>query len=93
MGSKRGFFALSAALILAMCVQTLAAPKYSDVSESHWAYDDIISAYVKGWISGYPGGEFKPGNSITRAEVVKIVNYIVLTGYVDIFRINSIMYP
>lgn len=47
---------------------------FGDVPGSHWAVSYINSAYAKGWINGYPDGTFKPDNSITRAEVVKIVN-------------------
>jgi hypothetical protein len=47
---------------------------FSDLSDDHWAYFYILSAYEKGWIGGYPDGSFKPGNPITRAEVVTIVN-------------------
>jgi hypothetical protein len=47
---------------------------FVDVDNQYWAYDYIMSAYVKGWISGYPGDVFKPNHAITRAEVVKIVN-------------------
>jgi hypothetical protein len=47
---------------------------FSDIPREHWAYECVNSAYYKGWISGYPGGEFKPNDNITRAEVVKIVN-------------------
>jgi len=42
--------------------------------EGHWAKDYINSAYAKGWVSGYPEGNFKPQQNITRAEVVKVVN-------------------
>jgi hypothetical protein len=53
---------------------------FTDLSGSHWAYAYIISAYLKGWISGYPDGEFKPQNGISRAEVVKIVNCMLGRG-------------
>jgi hypothetical protein len=53
---------------------------FTDVTETHWAYKRIISAYAKGWISGYPGGEFLPDNAITRAEAVTIVNKMLARG-------------
>ncbi|MCL1874228.1 MAG: S-layer homology domain-containing protein, partial [Clostridiales bacterium] len=53
---------------------------FTDLAGSHWAYAYIISAYLKGWISGYPDGEFKPQNGISRAEVVKIVNCMLGRG-------------
>lgn len=47
---------------------------FSDVDENHWAVAYINTAYQNGWINGYEDGTFKPQQSITRAEVVKIVN-------------------
>ena len=53
---------------------------FSDVPDGHWASDYIVSAYLKGWIGGYPGGVFKPENQITRAEVVSVINRILGRG-------------
>jgi hypothetical protein len=47
---------------------------FIDVRPDYWAYENILSAYSKGWVDGYPGGDFKPQGAITRAEVVAIVN-------------------
>lgn len=48
---------------------------FSDVSaETEWGVDYIYTAYTNGWVSGYEDGTFRPYNSITRAEAVKIVN-------------------
>ena len=49
-----------------------------DVSESSWCYEYIKSAIVYGWINGYPDGTFRPKSSITRAEVMTIMNNILL---------------
>ena len=53
---------------------------FSDLSDSHWAYSYIISCFMKGWINGYPSGDFKPDNNITRAEAIKIVNFMLGRG-------------
>lgn len=45
---------------------------FSDVDESHWAYLSILSLKKMGAINGYSDGTFKPDNSITRREFVKI---------------------
>ncbi len=48
---------------------------FTDVSaENEWGVDYIYTAYVNGWVSGYEDGTFRPYNSITRAEAVRIVN-------------------
>lgn len=49
---------------------------FSDVPSTHWAYSVISSAAEKGWVNGYSDGTFRPENSITRAEVVKITNAV-----------------
>jgi len=49
---------------------------FADVSSNNWAYNSIVSAYNKGWITGYPDGTFQPQGNITRAEAVTIVNRI-----------------
>ena len=53
---------------------------FVDLTEQHWAHDYVISAYLKGWMSGYPTGEFRPESPITRAEVVMIVNRMLGRG-------------
>ena len=47
---------------------------YNDVDGGHWAFRYIVSSAVKGWISGYPDGSFRPNSFISRAEAVTIVN-------------------
>ena len=45
---------------------------YGDVSPSYWAYDAIMRTTEKNWFGGYPDGNFRPNNSITRAEALKV---------------------
>lgn len=47
---------------------------FSDVSESHPLYEDIVKASKSGLIAGYEDGTFRPDASITRAEAVTMVN-------------------
>ncbi|MDR0570272.1 MAG: S-layer homology domain-containing protein, partial [Clostridiales Family XIII bacterium] len=49
---------------------------FGDVAQGYWAYGQILSAYGKGWINGYPDGNFKPEGAITRAEAITIVDRI-----------------
>jgi hypothetical protein len=46
---------------------------FADVDTGHWAYDYIETAKAHGVIGGYPGGIFKPGANITRAEICKML--------------------
>lgn len=49
--------------------------KLTDI-DSHWAKESIIDFVSKGILNGYEDNTFKPDNSITRAEFVKIVNKV-----------------
>lgn len=51
------------------------ADKFTDIS-GHWASDYINRAAVRGWISGYPDGTFKPNQYITRAEAMTLINAV-----------------
>lgn len=51
-----------------------ATASFTDVSRSAWYYSAVASAVSYGWIGGYSDGTFRPTKSITRAEVVTIVN-------------------
>ena len=50
--------------------------KFTDVSANHWAYDAIAIAAKMGWIAGYPDGTFRPDATITRAEMMTLVNRV-----------------
>ncbi len=46
---------------------------FSDIDNSHWAYDAIMSLYTEGIISGYNDNTVRPDASVTRAEFVKMI--------------------
>lgn len=48
---------------------------FNDIS-THWAKDHILNFVNKGYVKGYNDGTFRPDDSITRAEFVKIVNSV-----------------
>ena len=62
---------LSSILITPIFVQ--ANPKLSDIS-THWAKKEINQFISSEYVNGYEDGTFRPDNSITRAEFVKLVN-------------------
>lgn len=47
---------------------------FKDVSDGDWAAEYIRNAAKYGWVSGYGDGTFRGDTTITRAEVVSIVN-------------------
>jgi hypothetical protein len=46
---------------------------FSDLADSHWAYNYIRTAVQNGLINGYPEGLFKPDNSVTYAESMAMI--------------------
>jgi outer membrane protein TolC len=56
------------------------AAAYSDTAKT--AYTDAVDALSeKGIIDGYPDGTFRPENTISRAEISKILSAIMLQSY------------
>ncbi len=51
--------------------------QFPDVDSEHWAKEAIEKVYSKGLIKGYPDGNFKPQNNLTRAEAVSIINKLI----------------
>ena len=46
---------------------------FSDVSSSHWAHPYVTELAKKDIISGYDDNTFRPNNSVTREEFVKMI--------------------
>ena len=47
---------------------------FTDIATNDWYHTAVTSAVSYGWINGYSDGSFRPQATITRAEVVTIVN-------------------
>lgn len=52
---------------------TVDYPKFSDVSEEHWAYSDIYYLRERGIINGLDKDHFNPNGNITREQFAKIL--------------------
>jgi len=65
---------------------------FTDLEESHWAYDEIMALASSGLIEGYPDKTYKPENNITRAEVMTVINKLLgrkpLESYVKSLKFN-----
>ena len=59
--------------ILMTPIYAYANPNRKDIS-GHWAKKEINQFISSGYVNGYEDGTFRPDNSITRAEFVKLVN-------------------
>ncbi len=83
-GTFGGNQTITRAEFVTILVRFLDGPKegenpFSDVS-GHWAEEYIVTAVQAGWIDGYPDGTFKPGEPISRAEALKIMNSVLHRG-------------
>ncbi len=54
--------------------------KFNDVDSSHPFYESIMAAAGAGLINGYQDGTFGPDKTVTRAEVVTIINRAMKTS-------------
>ncbi|GMK47488.1 hypothetical protein PghCCS26_46180 [Paenibacillus glycanilyticus] len=53
-------------------VEAASKPSFSDIS-GHWAASSIETAVQAGILNGYSDGTYKPNNTITRAELLKVM--------------------
>ncbi|GIO35634.1 hypothetical protein J41TS12_04950 [Paenibacillus antibioticophila] len=49
---------------------------FKDLSKSHWAYNEIMSAVQKGYFKGYTDGTFKPNAAVSRSEFVALLSRV-----------------
>jgi len=76
--TKKNLFKKAIVIMLITCLTSLPlgtsfASKASDI-QGTWAEPQITKWMDKGLVSGYPDGDFKPDHSITRAELVVLIN-------------------
>lgn len=48
-------------------------PDFTDLTASHWAYDSVTILRKRNIINGYQDGSFRPENTVTRAEFIKML--------------------
>lgn len=63
-------------LIVAGISANAESTNFSDVPQSHWAYNSIMQGEADGVVEGYPDGTFKPSNPVTRAEFIAMVTRV-----------------
>lgn len=71
--SKKAIVFMLIVCLTSLPLGTVFASEVSDIQGS-WAEAQISKWMEKGLISGYPDGGFKPDHSITRAELVALIN-------------------
>ena len=66
-------FLLALILTLALAPAAWAAEAFTDVSSTHWAYDDIMACAEQGIVNGMGDGKFDPNGTVTYAQFVVMV--------------------
>ena len=46
---------------------------FSDLSEEHWAFEDVQKAISAGWLRGFEDGSFRPDEKITYEQALTVV--------------------
>ena len=81
-----GFMALT--LLLAgttlVCAYDIS---FSDVPESSWFYEDVMTLSESGVVSGYPDGTYRPTKKVTTGESLKMI--LLAAGYPEPERVDS----
>lgn len=70
---KRALSVFLAAALLAGCIVMPAGAAYSDLAESHWAYEDMTRASRLGVINGVGGGRMAPDDTLTWAQFLTML--------------------
>ena len=47
--------------------------RFTDLPNTHWAYDFVSYLYCRGVVGGYPDGTFRPGEGSTRGQFAKML--------------------
>lgn len=71
---SRSEFAKMMCLAMGWTLESPSSPSFTDVPKDHWAYQYVETAKSNEVIAGYEDGTFRPGKSITRAEIAKIAS-------------------
>jgi hypothetical protein len=63
---------ITAAVLLFALPLTAFAASFGDVKDSHWAYEAVEGMAEAGVINGFPDGSFKPADTVTYGEFIKM---------------------
>ena len=74
MGKKSGIILMTFLLGVFLSQLMVAANvSFFDLQQGHWAYGSVMKLVEEGTIKGFLDGEFKPDNTVSRAEFVKMI--------------------
>ena len=59
--------------VLDVAPDTATSDPFKDIAVTHWAAGYIAAAVGKGWLTGYPGGLFKPDEPVSMAQALVVI--------------------
>lgn len=62
-------------------------PRFSDVAETDWYYSVVTRLAESGTIDGYPDGTFRPQNTVTTGQALKMI--LLASGYAEPARTGT----
>ena len=65
--------ALALVLVVALAAPAVQGETFPDVDEDHWAYEAVEALVAAGVVEGYPDGEYKGDETMTRYEMAMII--------------------
>jgi hypothetical protein len=71
---KRSEAAKIIGLSIGLDMENIADLPHKDVSKSKWYYKPMAALVEAGYMSGFPDGTMRPDNTLTRAEMAKIIS-------------------
>lgn len=78
------------AIIISLCqFNVFAEINFPDMTQTHWAFEPVSQLVADGTIAGYEDGTFKPGNTVLRAEFVKMIGKSSIKRDMDFSDVNS----
>jgi hypothetical protein len=66
-------------IVLPLLPAAVFGASFSDLPNTHWAFDAVAAVSEKGIVNGYPDGAFKPSGTVTYGEFIKMA-YIAQGG-------------
>jgi len=65
---------------------------FPDVGED-WYAKYVCYAEAQDWVSGYPDGTFRPGNTVNKVEALKILFNVYEAGLTEGAKVSQLSYP
>jgi len=60
---------------------------FSDMAEEDWHYPYVLDLYTKGVVDGFPDGTFKPDQTVTTGQALKMI--LLAAGYTEPDKVSS----